>query len=475
MPKFKQTLKQRIGWQTHLEPFLYKALPANLGWSATLGSLCALLFGLMTASGMFLAMYYSPSPDRAYQSIDYIMTAVPLGPILRGIHHWGAAAMVLAVAAHSASVFFAGSFKAPRELTWLLGVGLLLATLGLGFTGYLLPWDQKAYWATIVSANIARAIPLIGEALTRLVLAGDSVSGLTLTRFYAIHMLVLPVLALVLIAAHIYLVRLHGVSGHGLEPDPAHPRPQAETPPPYRFFPEHTARSLAVFAGVLALILVLSVFARIPKQDIAGTVDESYLPRPEWYFMWLFQLLTYFPGSSEVIGSLVLPLAGVLLLFFVPLLDRSKFQGAADRPLATAAGVTGIVCIVYLTVTGFGGALPYGNAVRVPDRPLTSVEQLGMQAYVKHDCAYCHNIQGRGGRRVGPDLANMNAKGRTVADLTAFIKNPQSKSRWSIMPKYNLTEAELKNLADFVLCLDFDRHNAKTIAKEDIIGGVVKK
>ena len=475
MPRLKETIKQRIGWETHLEPFLYKKLPSNLGWSATLGSLCALLFALMAMSGMFLAMYYSPSPDRAYQSIDYIMKEVSLGPILRGFHHWGAGAMVLAVVAHLATVFFAGSFKTPRELTWVLGVGLLLATLGLGFTGYLLPWDQKAYWATVVSANIPREFPVIGEALTRLVLAGDSVSGLTLTRFYAIHMLVLPALAAFLIAGHIYLVRLHGVSEHGPEPDAAPQTPPPEAAPPYRFFPEHTARSLMVFAGVLALIMVLSVAARIPREDIAGTVDESYLPRPEWYFMWLFQLLTYFPGSFEVIGSLVLPVAGVLLLFAVPFLERSKFKDAANRPLATAAGVTGIICIVYLTVTGFGGALPYGNIVRVPDRPLTSAEEMGLQAYVKHDCAYCHNIQGQGGRRVGPDLANIKAKGRTVADLTAFIKDPQSKSRWSIMPKYNLSEAELKALTDFVLCLDFDRHHAKTITREDVIKGGVKK
>jgi len=475
MPRLKETIRQRIGWETHLEPFLYKQLPASLGWSATLGSLCALLFALMALSGMFLAMYYSPSPDRAYQSIDYIMTQVPLGPILRGIHHWGAAAMVLAVVTHLATVFFAGSFKAPRELTWVLGVGLLLATLGLGFTGYLLPWDQKAYWATVVSANIPRDIPLIGEALTRLVLAGDSVSGLTLTRFYAIHLLVLPALAALMMTAHIYLVRLHGVSERGPEPGSAPQAPQPETMPPYRFFPEHTARSLMVFAGVFALILVLSIFAHIPREDIAGTLDETYLPRPEWYFMWLFQLLTYFPGSAEVIGSLLLPVAGVLLLFFLPFLERSPFKGAADRPLATAAGVTGIVCIVYLTATGFGGALPYGRVVRVPDRLLTSIEEKGMQAYVRHDCAYCHNIQGQGGRRIGPDLANLKAKGRTVADLTAFIQNPQSKSRWSIMPKYNLPEAELKALADFVLCLDFSRHSAKTIAKEDVIKAMVNQ
>jgi cbb3-type cytochrome oxidase cytochrome c subunit len=147
----------------------------------------------------------------------------------------------------------------------------------------------------------------------------------------------------------------------------------------------------------------------------------------------------------------------------------------ANRPLATAAGVTGIVCIVYLTLTGFGGARPYGNIILVPDRVLTPTETLGLQAYVKHECAYCHTIQGQGGLRVGPDLSNIKAKRRTVDYVSAFIKNPQSKSRWSIMPKYDLSETELKALADFVLGLDFDRYDTKTITKADVTSGITKQ
>jgi len=475
MRQLKGAFKHRIGWDVHLEPFLFKHLPPGTGWSATLGSLCALLFALMTVTGMFLAMYYSPSPDKAYQSIDYIMQEVSLGRVLRGLHHWGAGAMVLAVLAHLSTVFFAGSFKPPRELTWVLGVGLLLSTLGLGFTGYLLPWDQKAYWATIVSANIPKDIPVIGAALTQLLLAGDSVTGLTLTRFYAIHMLILPTLVALLSAGHIYLIRLHGICEPRGETDPSNQTAGSKSGMPYRFFPEHLARSMTVFAAVLAILLALSLFAQIPREDIAGTVDDSYLPRPEWYFMWLFQLLTYFPGPTEAIGSLVAPIAGVLLLFALPFLERSKFQGTANRPLATAAGVTAILGIVYLTLAGFDGARPYGKIIRVPDRPMSSNEQLGLQAYIKNDCAYCHNIQGRGGRRVGPDLANIKAKGRTADDVAAFIKNPQSKSVWSIMPKYDISETERKALADFVLGLDFDGRGVRTITKEDAFKGDSKQ
>jgi len=470
MSRLKEAISQRTGWETDLKPFLYKELPSNPGWSATLGSLCALLFAVMVVSGMFLAMYYNPSPDKAYQSIDYITNEVPLGSVLRGIHHWGAGAMILAVLAHLATVFFYGSFKAPRELTWIVGVCLLLATLGLGFTGYLLPWDQKAYWATVVSANIPKEIPVVGDLLTRLLLGGEGVSGLTLTRFYSIHMLLLPALMAILITGHVYLVRLHGVCEH-----PGKQTPSKETARPhedrlYRFFPEHLARGSVMFLLVFVVIILLSLFAPIPGDQVAGTVDESYLPRPEWYYLWLFQLLTYFSGPTEVIGSLLVPTAAIFLLFALPFLEKSGLKGAADRPLATAGGVMCIVGIAYLTLTGFAGARPYGQIVVVPDRPLTRTEATGLQLYVRQDCAYCHHIRGKGGRTVGPDLANIKAKGRTAGDLKAFIKDPQSRSAWAIMPKYDLGEDKLSALSDFIRALDFSDTPEKPLRKEEVPG-----
>ncbi len=470
MQKKLDIIKQRIGWDVHLKSFLYKKLPSNLGWSATLGSLCAILFVLMAATGIFLAMYYSPSPDKAYQSISYIMNDVPFGSILRGFHHWGAGAMVLAVFAHLGSVFFAGSFKKPRELTWIIGVCLFLIVLGLGFTGYLLPWDQKAFWATVVSSNIPKDIPVIGHVFTNLLLSGSTISGLTITRFYAIHMLLLPSAMIFLMAGHIYLVRLHGVCEHGPDPKSECNEDQDKTKTIYRFFPEHLARSSIVFIVVLGIILLLSLFAEIPKEDLAGTIDASYLPRPEWYYMWLFQLLTYFSGSTEVIGSLGIPAIGVLLLFGIPFLEKSKFLGPANRPIAVSIGVTGIICIVYLSITGFAGARPYGDRIIVPDRQLSPSEELGLQVYVKQNCAYCHNIKGQGGRRVGPDLSNMKAKERIVKDLEAFIKDPKSQDPLSVMPSYKLDPVELTGVSDFILALDFKSYKEKIIKKEKITG-----
>ncbi len=461
MSRLINFLADRLGWQKYLKPFLEKPLPAGTGWLATLGSLCALLFAVQALTGIILAFYYSPSPQQAYTSINFIMNDVTMGAILRGIHHWGAGAMVIFVFIHLANNFFNGAFKAPREFTWIVGVVLFLLTLGFGFTGYLLPWDQKAYWATVVSANIPKDIPLVGQFIARLMLGGDTVSGLTLTRFYAIHTLLLPALTAVFILFHIYLVRVHDISGHGQEKS-------SEDEKTDRFFPEHLFRCSIVFGVVFGIVVLLSVLAEVPLENVAGTVDPAYLPRPEWYYMWLFQLLTFFPGKFEIVGSLLIPIAGIILLFCLPFLSKTNLRGMADRPLASAAGITCLVGIIYLTLMGFEGARPYGKIIVVPDRPLTQSEQQGLNVYVERECAYCHHIAGRGGRIQGPDLSNVIAKGRKKDWLTKFIKDPQAVSPWSIMPKYDLKEQDLNNLSDFILALDFDRHGMKILSQKDI-------
>jgi len=479
-----QACRQRVGWETGLQPFLFKKLPPRTGWAATLGSLSVMLFVVMFISGVFLAMYYNPSPDKAYQSVDYIMEEVPAGWLLRGIHHWGASAMVVAVFLHMLTNFFAGTYKRPRELTWISGVVLLLIVLGLGFTGYLLPWDMKAFWATTVSANIPRDIPLIGDFVARLMLGGDEVSGATLTRFYAVHAMLLPALLVAVLAFHIYLVRAHGISGEE-EMDaedaaetaelqhassPAAGNGNAKTPRIYRFYPEHAWRSSLIFAAVLLALIALSIFAHIPREEVAGTLIETYLPRPEWYYMWLFQLLTYFPGKWEAVGSLAIPFLLVTLLFFLPFLDRSPRRGTGNRPLILAVGVTFLIGIVYLTIMGFAGTRPYGHIVPIPDRQLTESETRGLQIYLARECAYCHQIDGQGGLRAGPDLANMVIKNRSREYLAQYIRDPQSINRYATMPAYDLPAEDLNALADFLLSLDFRRYEQRVLTAAEALG-----
>jgi quinol-cytochrome oxidoreductase complex cytochrome b subunit len=195
---------------------LYKATldrPEPKGnWWNTLGSASLFLFLLQGATGIFLSVYYTPSPDHAYDSIQYIMNGVAFGWLIRGIHHWGATAMVLVVFIHMLRVFITASYKYPRELTWLIGVGLLLCTLGMGFTGYLLPWDQKAYWATTVATNIAGSVPWVGSFIMKALRGGSELSSLTLNRFFAAHIWMLPAVLAGLIGVHLFLIIKHGES-----------------------------------------------------------------------------------------------------------------------------------------------------------------------------------------------------------------------------------------------------------------------
>lgn len=466
MFKFVRFLLDRTGWQAYLKPFMEKPLPGDMNWTSTLGSICALLFVIQALTGILLAMYYNPSPDYAYQSIDYIMQHVFMGRILRGIHHWGAAAMVTFVVFHMVTVFYYGAYKTPRELTWMMGVGLLVITLAFGFTGYLLPWDQKAYWATVVGTNIPHDMPMVGKYLTMLMRGGETVSGLTITRFYSVHMLILPAALLLLMGAHIYLVRIHDIAGHW---DPDHPDKRKST----RFFPEHLFKSAVAFAIVFLGVILLAIYVDPPREDIAITPDPSYLPRPEWYFMWLFQVLTYFSGKTELIAGLAIPIGGVLLLALLPFLSRTPLRSPSDRPIAFAIGVMVLTGIVYLNLMGIAGSKPYGQVVVVPDRKLTPTEVKGVATWVERDCAYCHRVMGRGalGPREGPDLSNVIAKDRTKEWLVDMIKDPKSISRWTSMPKYDLTEEELNALAAYVLSLDFQRYEVKTIARDDVVKG----
>lgn len=204
-------LEERLGLNDLQKSLLERPEPKGNWWN-TLGSASLFLFILQGLTGIFLTVYYTPSPDHAYDSVQYIMNGVAFGWLVRGIHHWGATLMVIVVFIHMLRVFATASFKYPRELTWMLGVGLLVATLGMGFTGYLLPWNQRAYWATTVGTQIAGTVPLLGEFILKTLRGGSDLSALTLQRFFAGHIWMLPLVLAGLIGAHLYLIIRHGES-----------------------------------------------------------------------------------------------------------------------------------------------------------------------------------------------------------------------------------------------------------------------
>ena len=340
----KQFLNDRLpldGMMAHLR----KPLPKHINLLFSLGSLAMFLLLLQAATGAFLALSYSPSPDHAHNAVNYISQEVPFGSFVRGLHHWGASAMVIIVFLHLLRVVYYGSYKAPRELTWVFGVFLLLIVLGFGFTGYLLPWDEKAYWATVVGVKIASTAPVLGDAVAKVLRGGTEIGAVTLSRFYALHTIWLPWLVFGLVGVHLFLVRFYGSSG-----TPKNTPEDMKTGKP--FFPDQVFEDVV---GMLILFVILAcaaLFAPVPLEDVADPTNAGYDPRPEWYFLFLFQLLKYFQGPFEIIGTFVIPTVGMLLLLFLPFLDRSEREVLWKRPIALTVTSICVVAIVGLTILG---------------------------------------------------------------------------------------------------------------------------
>ena len=204
-------LNDRSGWRGVWGAIFLRKIP-KVNWLYTLGSATLFLAVNQVVTGILLTLYYVPTPDHAYDSVQYITTQVPAGWLIRGLHHWGASAMVVLVGLHMLRVIFHAAYKYPREMTWLTGVLLLLITIGFGFTGYLLPWDQKAYWATTVGTRIAGAAPIVGDSILRIMRGGPDLSAVTLARFFGVHVWVLPAALLSFIGIHLYLVIRNGIS-----------------------------------------------------------------------------------------------------------------------------------------------------------------------------------------------------------------------------------------------------------------------
>ena len=213
-----QWIDDRLGLTTIYNVTLDRKVP-KVNWFYTLGSASLFLFVMQAVTGIFLSIYYVPSPDHAYNSIQYIMNEVAFGWLIRGIHHWGATLMVLVVFLHMLRTFYFAAYKFPREITWLTGVILLLATLGMGFTGYLLPWNQRSYWATTVGTEIAGTVPVVGDFILRVLRGGTDLSAVTLARFFAVHIWVIPAVIIALIGVHLYLVIRIGITAPPKEGD----------------------------------------------------------------------------------------------------------------------------------------------------------------------------------------------------------------------------------------------------------------
>ncbi|MBK7180950.1 MAG: cytochrome bc complex cytochrome b subunit [Chloroflexi bacterium] len=288
-------IDERTGLSGPVRDFLNYPVPqyVHRNFLYTLGGLTLLAFLLQVVTGILLAFYYDPSTEGAYNSVDFITYILPLGWLVRGVHHYGASAMVILVSLHMLRTYFFSAYKKPREINWLTGVLLLFLVLAFGFTGYLLPWDQKGYWATKVGTEIAGSVPLIGSYVTRLMRGGTALGQATLTRFYATHVMLLPGAVALLIVAHIFQLRFHGMA------PPITEKGKAQANKFVPFFPHWVITDVIAGLGLLALLVYMSYANRAPLEFPADPTSSNYLPRPEWYFLFFFQLLKYFPGQLE--------------------------------------------------------------------------------------------------------------------------------------------------------------------------------
>jgi len=318
-----------------------------------LGGLTLFLFLVQLASGILLLLYYRPSASEAYESVQFIVTQVEFGWLIRNVHSWSANLLIAAAFAHLFSVYFLKAYRYPRELTWVTGVLLLFLMLGFGFSGYLLPWNELAFFATKVGTGIAGAVPIIGTPLMHFMRGGEDVTGATLSRFYALHVAVLPALTTALLALHLLFVQRQGMSVPIKVARRVKQGARLEQMP---FFPDYVLRDVLLWYIAVAVLAALAAF--YPWE--LGTKADAFAPvppgiRPEWYFLAMFHTLKLLPAhilwfEGEVLGVLAFGVAAAVLLV-VPFLDR---RAARDEPshVFTALGIAGLAYFIALTIIG---------------------------------------------------------------------------------------------------------------------------
>jgi ubiquinol-cytochrome c reductase cytochrome b subunit len=425
MKKILDWVDQRTGCRKIAHEALYENVPGGARWRYVWGSALTFGFVVQIITGVALWLVYSPGSHTAWESVFYLQNNVSSGWIVRGLHHYTAQAMTVLLVLHLMQVVIDGAYKAPREVNFWFGLVLLFLVLALSLTGYLLPWDQKGFWATKVATNIAGIVPLVGPALQKMLVGGSDFGNATLTRFFALHAGILPGLVIVLIVGHIYLFRRHGLT--------------AKTPlrrPDAPFWPDQVLKDCVACLAVLAAVLVLTLRAHGAELGPPADPNNNYsAARPEWYFLFLFQFLKYFPGGTEAIGALWIPGAILLVIFLMPYFgqwklghrfnvgflfcllagaglltwramaeDRGKPEFAASVRESRASAER-----IKVLADSPTGIPPSGALLMLSHDPMTQ----GPRLFARH-CASCHRYGG------GDALGNTPNSPETASDLKGF-------------------------------------------------------
>ena len=463
-------LNRRIGLDTLLRSALNEPIPGGARFAYIFGSGLLFVFLSQIITGVFLALYYVPSADHAHTTVAYITKAVTAGSFLRSLHAYGSSAMVIVLLLHFSQTYIYGAYKGRRELLWLSGCLLFALVLGMAFTGYLLPWDQRAYFATAVGTNAVGEVPWVGEALKRLMRGGTDMGTLTLSRFFVAHVFLIPACIFALVASHIFLFRKAGAAGTFTD-NPYTPEQKTDL-----FYPRQVLMDLSLTAMLIIGLGLLSFFVPMQLGPPANPADAQYVPRPEWYYLPIFQWLKYWHGSASVVGILVLPALLAVAIVALPFLDRSIERRPWKRPVAMGA-----YAFVFFLLMALGLRSHYldkhdpgvaqqlakqkaeeADYMRKPFEPELSSASLaaanvtlsdplaakGKTIFEAQSCNACHG-DGGVGTAAGPALLGVAAR-FTPDQLTQLLKYPTDKMTAGGMPAVDLPPDDLKALIGYI-------------------------
>jgi ubiquinol-cytochrome c reductase cytochrome b subunit len=475
----------RTGIRGLTKQVLDEPIPGGARWAYVFGSGLLFIFLLQAITGISLALYYTPTAETAHTSLAYITKQVAGGAFIRSLHSYGSSAMIIVLALHFLQTFIYGSFKGRRELLWLSGATLSFFVLGMGFTGYLLPWDQKAYFATAVGTNIAGQVPVIGSLLTRFLRGGDTLGTLTLSRFYVAHVFLIPAAIIAFIGAHIFLFRKAGPAG------PMHEDPVAPRLHPERFYPRQVLFDMAFALLILAALGALAYLRPVTLGPIANPSDSHFLPRPEWYYLPMFEWLKFWEGPAVVLGVVVIPGLIAVAFFLMPFLDRRLERKIWRRPipaLAVASVVAGMVSLGIKSQLDDGTAPvaqqlaqqhdeekaysaspfePYTTSTVAPTARLavntTTANPLvasGKAVFTDQGCSACHGDNGVG-TDLAPSLVGITRK-FSHDRLAALLHNPSPKMKAGGMPTIDASPKEMEALIAYLASLGPSARNSSS-------------
>ncbi len=454
MGRIGDWIESRTGAFRGLRLFMNEEVPASIGWRNTLGSVAGALMLVQIVTGILITIYYVPHPEAAYESLEWMAKNVTLGAFTRSLHYWGASFAVVAVFVHMCRIVFTGAYRTPREMNWITGLALFGVVITLAYTGQLLPFNQMGYWAGTVGIEIASAAPIVGPDIRKLMMGGDTVGAMTLTRFYVLHIVVLPLLLGGLVVAHLYLLRRHGAMRY----------PSDTTSRMVSFYPAQFFRDMVAISFALGgLALIAGTFGG-PHAAPLNLADTAYQPRPEWYFLAHFELLKLTHGEfQKVLVAFVLPMAVMLLLVALPWLDRGQSAAVRHRKSIVAAATLLITAFIGLTAYGISKIesedgdlqLAAADAPAPEDAGPAGVSneiiELGRNVFRQQQCAKCHLVKGVG-KDIGPDLSLAGVRLQEPF-LRAWLKDPKSLKPDTIMPPVTITGERFDALVTYLLSL----------------------